>query len=71
MKEKTAEEVLVFMIDRLLENLDDLYECVDTPETQYQYGQKVAYLDCLIMIQSWIDACQNGLDFDLTEKYKL
>ena len=69
MNNKTAEEVLIFMIDRLMENLDDLYEYSDTPEYQFQYGQKVAYLESLLMITCWIKAIEHGLNFDLTEKY--
>lgn len=70
MEMKTAEEVLKIMIGFLLEYLDDLYEYNRFYQSHaFQYGQKVAYLDCLIMIKMWEKAIENGLNFDLEKTY--
>jgi len=71
MEKLTAEEVLAKMIDVLLEYLEELYVYDNYANCQYQYGEKVAYLDCLLMITQWAKAKEYGLDFDIEDKYKI
>lgn len=67
----TAEEVLLFMIDCLLVAMDELsifeYENGDVSE----YGERIAYAQCLRWIQFWEKAEENGLDFDIAKKFPL
>lgn len=71
MQKKSAEEVLKTMTELLLSYLEELYEYKDEEGQQFQYGERVAYTECLECIQEWEYAELNGLDFDIEEKYPL
>ena len=71
MQKKSAEEVLKTMTELLLSYLEELYEYKDEDGQQFQYGERVAYTECLECIQEWEYAELNGLDFDIEEKYPL
>lgn len=72
MEDKSAEEILKYMIKLFLYYLDDLSE-VTEEEYNYQfcYGEKTAYVECLEIIQLWEHAKENGLDFDIESIYPL
>lgn len=71
METKSAEEVLEMMIKTLLMYLEELFEYKDIKTQQFQYGERLAYTECLEWIQSWEKAKINGLDFDIEQKYPL
>lgn len=67
----TAEQVLKTMIKVLGEYLEGLKNFRDVDGEQFQYGEKVAYTECLEYIQLWKDSKKFGLDFDIEGKYPL
>ena len=67
-----AEEVLAMMADRLLEYLEELKDAMGEDDYGFLYGEKVAYTECLEMIQQRYDGAKSiGLDFDIEKKYPL
>ena len=71
MYERSAEEVLEMMIEILLGYLEELFEFKDEAGQQFEYGERLAYTECLEWIQKWKYAKINGLDFDIEKKYPL
>ena len=71
MRKLKAEEVLKMLIDLLLEYIDDLKDYKDQESTQFQYGERSAYTECIEYIQLWERAEENGLTFDIEERYPL
>ncbi len=71
MGNKSAEEVLKRMIGSLLFYIDELSEFKDRKGQQFQYGERLAYTECLEWIQEWQYAAKNGLDFDIEKRYPL
>ena len=71
MSRKNSNDVLKNMIDILKESLGELADYKDTDRQQFQYGEKVAYVECLEMIIEWELADENGLDFDIEDKFPL
>ena len=65
--EKSAEEVLKYLIGYLELCLDELYEA---EENDFVYGEKTAYVECLEIIQTWSKAKSSGLDYDIEKKYR-
>ena len=71
MKKKSAEELLEMMIELLLVYIEELFEYKDVEGQQFQYGERLAYTECLEWIQEWKYAEINGLDFDIEKRYPL
>ena len=71
MNGRSAEDVLEMMIQTLLVYIDELFEYKDEAGQEFQYGERLAYTECLEWIQEWKYAQINGLDFDIEEKYPL
>ena len=71
MKKKSAEEVLEMMIELLLIYVEELFEYKDIEGQQFQYGERLAYTECLEWIQMWKYAPINGLDFDIEKRFPL
>ncbi len=71
MNGRNAEEVLEMMIEILLMYIDGLSNYKDVDGEQFEYGERLAYTECLEWIQEWKYAKQNGLDFDIEERYPL
>ena len=71
MKRLTERETLLYLIDLLTDNLDELNfatgECAD----QFAYGEKTAYAECLEVIQLWSESEKNGLNYEIEKKYPL
>ena len=59
------------MIDLLLLYLEELSEFQDLEGQQFEYGEKLAYTECLECIRLWEHTNQNGLSFDIEKKYPL
>ena len=69
MKEK---ETLCYIKTMLIERLKELQEIKSDDENQFAYGEKTAYAECLVWLQTvWEDAKKNGLDFDIEKIYPL
>ena len=69
---KTAEEVLLDMIDLFICYLTELNGArADAQESQFAYGEKTAYVECLELISQWKKAEKHGLDFCIEERFPL
>ncbi|MBQ7912894.1 MAG: hypothetical protein IJ308_04000 [Clostridia bacterium] len=66
-----AENVLKDMISLLTSYLNELSDISDTPGTQFAYGEKTAYTECLEILSTWDQAEENGLDFDIERRFPL
>ncbi len=62
-----SEQVLEYMIELLLEYVDELF----CENNDFCYGERTAYTECLEIIQYWKKAKFKGLDFDIEKKYPL
>lgn len=71
MEKKSSEEILERMIATLLVYIEELFEYKNKKGQQFQYGERVAYTECLEWLQAWKYAEHNGLDFDIEERYPL
>ena len=70
MNKFTAQEILQYMIKLLIEYLEEL-STMDKLYDDFIYGEKIAFIECLELIQLWEDAAKNGLDFNIEKKYPL
>ena len=71
MNKRNSNEVLIMMIERLKNYIEELADYKNVESEQFQYGEKVAYTECLEIIQEWEYAEKNGLDFDIEDRYPL
>lgn len=71
MQKQKAEEVLETLAALLLSYVDELFAYKDTPTTQFAFGERVAYTECLEYLQCWENARQIGLDFEIEKRYPL
>lgn len=69
MKKLTAEETLKYMIQVLTRNLMELEN--NPEETEFIYGEKTAYVECMECLQRWQYAEENGLDYDIEAIFPL
>lgn len=67
----SADEVVKFLIEKFLVYVDDLKDYQDVEGEEFQFGERVAYTECLEYLQMWIHAAEYGLDFDVEERYPL
>ena len=67
----TAEKVLIHLIELLLEYVEELKDFKVDDEDLFCYGERLAYTECLEVIQEWDNAEKYGLDFDMEQKYPL
>lgn len=65
------DDALQQITDRLIANIEELFEFKDELETQFQYGERVAYTECLEWIQKFGKAKNLGLDFDIEKRFPL
>ncbi len=70
MKTLSAQETLLYMVQRLTAYLEELREARAEGE-DFAYGEKTAYTECLELIQLWEGAKENGLDYEIEKKYPL
>ena len=71
MNDKSSDEVLQMMIETLLIYIEELFDYKNVEGQQFQYGERLAYTECLEWIKEWEHAKRNGLNFDIEEKYPL
>ena len=70
MEKKNSEEVLKMMIKLLLPYIDELATSKKEGR-QFEYGEKLAYTECLEWIQKWEYAECYGLNCDIEKRYPL
>ncbi len=68
MEALTAEETLRQLIERLTRCLTELE---GAPHTEFTYGEKTAYVECLEWIQRWQEAAKNGLEGNVEKRFPL
>lgn len=71
MKEQDATVILHDVIELLILALSELDGVRDEPSTQFAYGERVAYVECLEWIAKWKQAPQHGLDFDVEKRFPI
>lgn len=71
MTKLTASETLNYMIELLTSYLEECKEAKKTDQDRFAYGAKIAYTECLEIVQHWENACCSGLDFDVEERFPL
>ncbi len=69
MKGLTAEETLKNMIKALTTCLLELEGCRE--KTDFLYGERTAYVECLEWLRSWQHAKENGLDYEVEKRFPL
>ena len=70
MMKRSAKEMLEYMARILLLYLEEL-SGVGSSDDPFLYGEKTAYTECLEWVQTWEEAEQNGLGFDIEGRYPL
>lgn len=70
-KTRGADQLLKVIADRLLAYLNDLKDCRDAKLTPFECGEKLAYTECLEMLQFYEKAKDIGLDFNIEERFPL
>lgn len=68
---KNSDQLLSDLIDLLIYYLTELSDVFDEPTTQFVYGEKTAYVECLEFIANWDRAEENGLNFEVEERFPL
>ncbi len=71
MYQLTALETLLYVINHLINYLEELQEIDSYDSKETAYGAKAAFTECLEMIQLWEGARWNGLDFNIEESFPL
>ncbi|MDE7296666.1 MAG: hypothetical protein K2N84_05310 [Clostridia bacterium] len=69
MKRYTAVETLNYIIELFVSYLENLAEERDPDKAQFVSGERIAYIECLEIIQCWEYARTNGLDFDIEKRF--
>ncbi len=68
---KNSDEILKTLILMLTQNLKELANCKDSDDEQFQYGEKIAYTECLEVIQDWENAKSYSIDYEIEKRYPL
>ena len=68
---KNADQLLSDLIELLIYYLTELSDVFDEPTTQFVYGEKTAYVECLEWIEDWEHAEEHGLNFEVEERFPL
>ena len=64
-------KLLQCIIKLLTQYLAELSDVSDRPDSQFAYGEKTAYTECLEFLSYWDEAEQNGLDFEVEKRFPL
>ncbi len=67
----TAEETLTYLIEIVSSYLEELSQYDIYEKNAFIYGEKTAYVECLEILQKWKDARENGLNYDIEERFPL
>lgn len=71
MKVLPAEHVLDILIHVLTQRIDELKDFQDVEGQKFQYGERLAYTECLECVQLWEKAKTPGLNFEVEDIYPL
>ena len=71
MQKKNADEVLNLLIEHLIICLEELRDFTNTEKEAFQYGERVAYTECLECIQFWAKNFCRRLNFDIENTFPL
>ena len=71
MKDLPADHVLDILIRVLIQRLDELKDYKDVEGQKFQYGERLAYTECLECVQLWEKAKEHGLNFEIEDVYPL
>lgn len=71
MEKKNASEILSYMIDLLTHYLIELSDDETAPHSQFVYGEKTAYVECLEILSQWELAQEYGLTFNVELRFPL
>ena len=71
MQNQKATQVLHNMISYLKVALGELSDASDKPSTQFAYGEKTAYVECLEWLSEREQAAEHGLNFDIEKRSPL
>ncbi len=66
----TAEETLRYMIKLLTQALEEIGNDKEE-QTDFIYGEKTAYVECLEWLQRWKKAKENGLNYAIESRFFL
>ena len=66
-----ADDLLRYLIELLVQNLQEICVIEKLPASQSEFGRgmKNAYVECLETIQMWNKAAENGLDWDIESRF--
>lgn len=64
----TAEEIIKYLIELVQLNLEELEAAIDE-NNLFLYGEKIAYIECLEVLQKWEHAADFGLDYDIEKRF--
>ncbi len=71
MRKITAETLIVYMIELLTSYLIELSVSEEADDKSFIYGEKLAYVECLELLQHWEYANVYGLDYDVEKRFPL
>ncbi len=71
MKDLPADHVLDILIHVLIQRIDELKDYKDVEGQKFQYGERLAYTECLECVQLWEKAKEHGLNFEIEDIYPL
>lgn len=71
MQKQEATQVLHNLIFHLTEALEELSDVSNKPTTQFAYGEKTAYVECLEWLSEWEQADGHGLNYNIEQRYPL
>ncbi len=72
MQKMSGEQVLIRLIDLLVSYVEELYyRTKESGDIEFFEGERTAYTECLEIIQFWDGAEENGLDWEIEEKFPL
>lgn len=70
MKKLSAKDALGYLIEIIHLNLEELEERSDADD-QFVFGEKVAYVECLEILQLWELAENFGLDYEIERRFPI
>ena len=71
MKKFTAEALIAHMIELLTAYLIELSVPEEADDESFIYGEKLAYVECLELLQAWEHAAAYGLDYEVEKRFPL
>lgn len=68
----SGDKVLIRLIDLLIPYIEELYaRKEENGDIEFLEGERTAYTECLEVIQQWDRAEENGLNWNIEERFPL